>query len=30
VLIESRPTTSDMGISSCPRGDLNPHALYGH
>jgi site-specific DNA recombinase len=30
VLIESRPTTSDMGIPSCPRGDLNPHALFGH
>jgi hypothetical protein len=29
VNVEARPTGS-MYVRKCPRGDLNPHALYGH
>ena len=29
VIAEARPETI-MYVGKCPRGDLNPHALYGH
>jgi site-specific DNA recombinase len=29
VQVHAQPSLSDMGFSSCPRGDLNPHALSG-
>ncbi len=29
VIARARPLDS-MYVRTCPRGDLNPHALYGH
>ena len=28
-VVRARPLDS-MYVRTCPRGDLNPHALYGH